>query len=82
MSDVNANIRINIETAKAQKQLAALQAQVQGIGATGPTFNSKSVMKEIPKIEDRFAVMQRRIDKNMLGIRKSFRMGMREVVGF
>ena len=39
-------------------------------------------MKEIPKIEDRFAVMQRRIDKNMLGIRKSFRMGMREVVGF
>ena len=82
MSDVNANIRVNVDTATAQKQLAALQAQVQGIGATGPTFNSKSVMKEIPKIEDRFAVMQRRIDKNMLGIRKSFRMGVREVVGF
>ena len=85
MSDVNANIRVNVDTATAQKQLAALQAQVQGMGrATSGSqmFDSKSVMKEIPKIEDRFAVMQRRIDKNMLGIRKSFRMGMREVVGF
>ena len=85
MSDVNANIKVNVDTTTAQRQLAALQAQVQSMGQprSGQSmFDSKSVMKEIPKIEDRFSVMQRRIDKNMLGIRKSFRMGIREVVGF
>ena len=31
MSDVNANIRVNIETAKAQAQLRALQTQVAAL---------------------------------------------------
>ena len=85
MSDVNANIKVNVDTTTALRQLEALQAKVTSMGrsAQGTSmFDAKSVGKEIPKLEAQFSGLQRSIDRNMLSMRESFKMGIHELKQF